>query len=174
MPEKFWRFYCVLQVIVQLAGVIISAATAHMTDPAACIYTGNCKSVLSFFIYKQLYFHITCPSVNVDNSATGSHVSKLHLLVTDQTQVLFENYLLRAETKTASRLAFIEATVVSKNRRPACSAVPRLSSLKPVWIGATTTLMFSSPVLPGGPKADSGSDTAFLDLSRVEKHIATR
>ena len=74
-------------------------------------------------------------------------------------------YLLWAETRFASRLAFIEATVVSRNRRPACSAVPRLSSLNPVWIGATTTLMFSSPVLPGGPYAASGSATAFLDLS---------
>ena len=81
-------------------------------------------------------------------------IKKLHLCKrapNSALQNLQEGYLLCAETKFAARLAFIDATVVSKNLRPACSAVPRLSSLKPVWIGATTTLMFSSPVLPGGP-----------------------
>ena len=29
MPEKVWRLHCILQVIVQLAGVIIPTATAH-------------------------------------------------------------------------------------------------------------------------------------------------
>ena len=76
-------------------------------------------------------------------------------------------YLLFAESKFASRLALMEATVVSRNLRPACSAVPRVSSLNPVWMGATTTLMFSSPELPGGPKAASGSATPLLDLHKT-------
>ena len=33
MPEKVWRLHCVLQIIVQLADVIIPATTTtHMTD----------------------------------------------------------------------------------------------------------------------------------------------
>ena len=34
-------------------------------------------------------------------------------------------------------------------------------------MGATTTLMFSSPELPGGPNAASGSATALLDLEQT-------
>ena len=58
------------------------------------------------------------------------------------------------------------ATFVSRKRLPACSADPRSVSCTPDWIGATTTLMFSSPLLPGGPKAASGSATTRLFLQQ--------
>lgn len=58
------------------------------------------------------------------------------------------------------------ATFVSRNRLPASSAEPKSSSLNPGCIGATTTLMFSSPLLPGGPKAASGSATVLFGLQQ--------
>ena len=41
-------------------------------------------------------------------------------------------------------------------------------------MGATTTLMFSSPVLPGGPKAASGSATVRLCLSTPARKASQR
>ena len=51
------------------------------------------------------------------------------------------------------------AMLVLRNLAPASRGFPRLARVNDSSIGATITLTLSSPELPGGPKAATGSAT---------------
>lgn len=56
------------------------------------------------------------------------------------------------------------AIVVDRNLSPAAWAPPRLLRVKPCCMGATMVLILSSPELPGGPNAATGSATFLRGL----------
>ncbi len=138
MSKKLRRLDCVLQVVGELSSVIMSALHGIHTDFAmlqACSHVGS--SIVSV-VKLQACLHDTLRSQHRGCSTQQPKQYERHHFGTQQPKQ-YETHsrdistadLLSAASSFASLLALIDATVVSKNLRPACSAVPRLSSLKP-------------------------------------------
>jgi len=73
------------------------------------------------------------------------------------------------------------AMLVLRNFAPASRGFPRLANVKDCSIGATITLTLSSPELPGGPNAATGSATVrfcglecaeLVELTQARDHMA--
>jgi hypothetical protein len=87
-----------------------------------------------------------------------------------------------ASRRVALRFEPSGAMLLLKNFSPASLGSPRLANVKDSSMGATMTLTFSSPELPGGPKAATGSATlrrcglrgqkvAYFDLRNARNHL---